>query len=276
MSIIKYFKGFIQSFRALSTNAPIIKFLDMPSGNKIAYEKVEGSANMPTIVFVPGFMTGKDEDMPMNIREYCMKHNLSFVRYDPTCIGDSLGDWSSLEFQDWVENAGHVLEHLGSEKNIVIGSSMGGWISMWLASQEKYKNKIESLVVIAPAVNFLRIFYADIVEKLPEDARDTLERGEIYQIQDEYGMKPIKKSFAENSAKFELDLNSPIPITCPVKILHSVADDTIPYQSSLCIMEKMVSEEVELIYKKHGEHRFSDKKSLGLLKHCLENLITEI
>ena len=101
------------------------------------------------------------------------------IRYDPTCIGESLGDWKSLEFQDWVENAGTILENSGSEKNIVIGSSMGGWISLWLASQEKYKDRIQSLILIAPALNFLRPFYAEIVKKLPEEAQDILDRGEV-------------------------------------------------------------------------------------------------
>lgn len=252
-----------------------IKFLDLPNGKKLAYEKVDGSSNLPTVMFVPGFMSGKDGDKPKHLREYCMKKNYTFIRYDPTCIGDSLGDWTSLEFQDWVENAGSVLENLGSKENIVIGSSMGGWISLWLASQEKYKEMIKSLMVIAPAVNFLRPFYADLLKKLPQEARDTLDRGEIYQIQDEYGIKPLKKSFAENSANFEIDLSQPIAINCPVKILHGVADDTIPYKNSLRIMEKIMSEEVELIYRKGAEHRFSDEKSLKLLETCLEKIIVK-
>ena len=56
---------------------------------------------------------------------------------------------------------------------------MGGWISLWLASQEEYKKKIKSMVVIAPAVNFIRPFYADILRKLPQEARDILDRGGV-------------------------------------------------------------------------------------------------
>jgi len=275
MSMFKYCRVAVPSIRAMTTNAPIIKFLDLPNGKKIAYEKVEGSPNLPTVMFVPGFMSGKDGDKPKHLREYCIKQNYSFVRYDPTCIGDSIGDWSSLEFQDWVENAGNVLQNLGSEKNIVVGSSMGGWISLWLASQEEYKKKIKSMVVIAPAVNFIRPFYADILRKLPQEARDILDRGEIYQIQDEYGIKPLKKSFAENSAKYELDLTQDIKIDCPIKILHGVCDDTIPYKNSLGIMEKIISNDVELIYRKQAEHRFSDEKSLKLLENCVERVVRD-
>jgi len=257
----------------MATSAPIIKFLDMPNGRKIAYEKVDGCADMPTVMFIPGFMSGKDGDKPRHLREYCIKKNYTFVRYDPSCIGDSLGDWSSLEFEDWVDNAGNVLESLGSKNNIVIGSSMGGWISLWLATQEKYKRKINNMMVIAPAVNFLRPFYAEMLKNLPKEAQETLEKGEIYQLKDEYGIKPLKKSFAENSVKFELDLSKSIEIDCPVKILHGVGDATINYKNSLVIMEKIRSEEVELIYRKQAEHRFSDDYSLKLLENCLDRII---
>jgi len=273
MSMFQYCRGIGNNIRAMATSAPIIKFLDMPNGRKIAYEKVEGCAGMPTVMFIPGFMSGKDGDKPRHLREYCIKKNYTFVRYDPSCIGDSLGDWSSLEFEDWVDNAGNVLENLGSKNNIVIGSSMGGWISLWLASQEKYKRKINSMIVIAPAVNFLRPFYAEMLKNLPKEAQETLEKGEIYQLKDEYGIKPVKKSFAENSVKFELDLSKSIEIDCPVKILHGVGDATINYKNSLVIMEKIRSEEVELIYRKQAEHRFSDDSSLKLLENCLDRII---
>jgi len=256
----------------MATNAHI-KFLDLPNGNKIAYEKLEGSVELPTVMFVPGFMSGKDGDKPKHLREYCINKNYTYIRYDPTCIGESPGDWTSLEFQDWVENAGSILENLGSSQNIVVGSSMGGWISLWLASQEKYKEKVKSLLLIAPAVNFLRPFYAEIVRKLPQEVQDKLERGEIHQIEDQYGVKPLKKSFAENSAKFEIDLGQPIDISCPVKILHGVADDTVPYKNSLGIMELLVSEDVEVIYRKGAGHRFSEEESLKLLESNLEKII---
>ena len=277
--MFKHFTRIKQSYKTMSTNseAPIkINFLDMPSGHRVAYEKVQGSVDRPTVVYVPGFMKGKDEVMPMHLREYCVKQNYTFVRYDPTCIGDSYDDLNSIEFQDWVENAGNVLEHLGSEENILIGSSMGAWISLWLGTQRLYQEKIKGMLLIAPAVNFLRIFYADIYKKLPEDAQEALDRGEIYRIQDESGMTPLKKTFAENSAKFELDFNQPIQIECPIKILHGVADDIIPYTSSLRIMEKVVSKELELIYRKQAEHRLDDEESLKSLEFYLEKLVQEI
>jgi len=75
-----YKRGIGNNIRAMATSAPIIKFLDMPNGRKIAYEKVEGCAGMPTVMFIPGFMSGKDGDKPRHLREYCIKKNYTFVR----------------------------------------------------------------------------------------------------------------------------------------------------------------------------------------------------
>ena len=100
-------------------------------------------------------------------------------RYDPTCIGDSPGSWETLEFRDWVENAEAVLESVGAEKNILVGSSMGGWISLLLASRSKLRQNIKALVLIAPALNFLRPFYQQIYANSEEDIRRSLDNGQV-------------------------------------------------------------------------------------------------
>ena len=62
---------------------------------------------------------------------------MNVCRYDPSSIGESEGRLETVEFTDWVENAATVLESLGSADNVVVGSSMGGWISLLLAIQEQ-------------------------------------------------------------------------------------------------------------------------------------------
>ena len=107
------------------------------------------------------------------------QHFHNQYRYDPTCIGDSPGSWDTLEFRHWIENAEAVLEAVGAENNILVGSSMGGWISLLLASQSKLKQKIKALVLIAPALNFLRPFYQQIYANSGEHVRRSLDNGEV-------------------------------------------------------------------------------------------------
>ena len=102
-----------------------------------------------------------------------------YTRYDPTCIGDSPGSWETLEFKDWIEDAEAVVESVGAENNILVGSSMGGWISLLLASRSKLKQNIKALVLIAPALNFLRPFYQQIYANSKENVRRSLDNGEV-------------------------------------------------------------------------------------------------
>ena len=102
-----------------------------------------------------------------------------YFRYDPVCIGDSSASWTTVEFSDWVENAEAVLARLGSSNTVLIGSSMGGWVSLWLASRSRHRENIRGLILIAPALNFLRPFYQQIYQSAPSSVQSALDQGEV-------------------------------------------------------------------------------------------------
>ena len=101
------------------------------------------------------------------------------LSYDPSSLGLSEGDMDTVELSDWVEDAATVLETLGSKENIIVASSMGGWIGLWLASQKQLADKISGLVLVAPAVNFLRPHYQQVYSNLPSQDQQRLDRGEV-------------------------------------------------------------------------------------------------
>ena len=80
---------------------------------------------------------------------------------------------------------------------------------------------------------------------------------------------PVRKAFQENSLGFEIDLSEKIGIECPVKILHGVLDDSVPYKNSLDIMNKLEATNVELFYRKSDGHSFTTSGGLDLLKTTL-------
>ena len=104
---------------------------------------------------------------------------LNVFSYDATSLGRSKGSIDTVELADWVDNAATVLETLGSKKNLLVGNSMGGWISLWLASQKQFADKISGLVLVAPAVNFPRIHYDEIYPTLSPELKQQLNRGEV-------------------------------------------------------------------------------------------------
>jgi len=273
-SIIRHHKFF------MSTLVPPvqIKQLQLPNGLSIIYEKLEPKAktvnqSSPTVIYVPGFMSGKDGDKARHMRQYCYDNNIQYIRYDPTCIGESKGDWEQLNFQDWIKNAEEVINKVGSsENNIVIGSSMGGWISLWLASKSQIREKIGGLILIAPGLNFLRPQFESIYKKLPSEVQSQLDNGKVYYMDwDGYEKLAIRKAFAENSEQFEI--RGEIDVKCPVRILHGVQDQSVPYQNSFELMTQLQGNDVELVFRKEEVHRFMQDESLDLLEDSLSKLL---
>jgi len=262
----------------MPVNAATVKYLDLAGGKRLAYEKVEGCGGLPTVVWVPGFGTGMDAEKPLYLRDFCIRRNYTFIRYDPTNIGSSPGSWQTVEFQDWVEDAASILENLGSAQNIVIGHSMGCWISLLLATQERFKNLVHTLILVSPGLYSWQPLYEDLFSRLPQDLQDKLESGEFIQIPDPYletEMLTLRKSFIENSKSFDIDLSKPVEVTCPVRILHGVEDVIIPYRNSLGLMENLVTKDVELVYRKGAGHWFMEEQSLELIGETLERVVQD-
>jgi len=251
-----------------------VSFFLNKNGHKLAYEKVTGSA--PNILYIPGFMSGKDGEKAEHLRSHCTKLGRTFVRYDPTCIGQSEGSVEEVQFKDWVEDAAKMLVEQCAGPTVLVGSSMGGWISLLLATRAETRELVKGLVLVAPALNFFRPHYHQMASELSVEQQAKLERGETVAVEDEYGITYLRKSFADTSAELELDLSKPLDISVPCRILHGAKDATIPYGNSVELMEKLVGSNVELIVRKEAEHRFSENKSLEILTKCLEDVINDI
>jgi abhydrolase domain-containing protein 10 len=87
---------------------------------------------------------------------------------------------------------------------------------------------------------------------------------------------PIFKAFAEESVVMELDTSKPLEIKCPVKIIHGVKDETVPYEKSLKVMQLISNDNVELTYQKDGDHRLSSDTSLELILRSLDDMLSKI
>ena len=87
---------------------------------------------------------------------------------------------------------------------------------------------------------------------------------------------PISKIFVENSVNMELNTSKPLEIKCPVKIIHGVQDDTVPYEDSIKVMKMISNDNVELIYQKSGDHRLSSDSSLELILRSLDDMLAKI
>ena len=151
---------------------------------------------------------------------------------------------------------------------------MGGWISLKMANL--YPDIIKGLVLIAPAVNFLRKKYKLWYDNASPEIQKDQDEGKAIVMDSTYGSVPVRKDFVMKSAELEFDLTQKLDIQCPVKIIHGVQDDTVPYENSLKVMKMISNDNVELIYQKSGDHRLQNDSGLELILRSLDDSLSKI
>ena len=198
----------------------------------------------------------------------------AFVRFDYLGHGASSGRFEDGTIGRWAEDAVTVLDELCDGPQILVGSSMGGWI-MLLAALAR-PERIVGLIGIAAAPDFTETL---MWEAFGPEIRATLQRDGIfyqeYQGYDDEGPYPIALRLIEE-AREHLLMNKPIPIACPVRLIHGTADADVPHTLSLDLMDKLESTDVEVTLVKGGGHRLSEPRDLARLTRTLAVLSDQV
>ena len=228
-----------------------------------------------SVIYIPGFQGTGHGTKSQSLIRHCQNRGVRYICYDPEGMGENtVKDLSQLQFKHWFDDAETVIQASGSEKIILIGSSMGGWISLKMANQ--FRNKICAMLLIAPAVNFLRPKYDHWYKGSSLKVQKEQDEGKAHLMDPTYGSFPISRSFVEESYNLEIDLTKSYEIDCPVKIIHGVQDDTVNYLQSIEVMNAMSTSKIELIFQKDGDHRMQEESGLSLIKHHLDDLFSRI
>ncbi len=153
---------------------------------------------------------------------------------------------------------------------VLVGSSMGGWIALLLA--RRWGARVKALLLIAPAPDFTEILMKPALTAAQKAA---LAQDGVFHQPNPYGPPtPMTARLLEDGAAHLL-LGGDIPITCPVRILHGMHDNDVPWQLSLTLAERLTSTDVRLIFIKDGDHRLSREADLSLLERSLAGLLSE-
>ena len=151
---------------------------------------------------------------------------------------------------------------------IVVGSSMGGWIALLLARARP--ERVKALVGIAAAPDFTQRLLSS---ELTESQRQTLlSNGVLYRPSDYGDPMPITRRLVEDGANHLL-LDAQIPFIGPVRLLHGQRDPDVPWQLALRIAERLESDDVRVTLIKDGDHRLSRPQDLALLIGTVDELI---
>ena len=236
-------------------------------GTTIAYRRLGGTG--PGIVFLGGFRSDMTGTKALFLEDLCRRRGRAYVRFDYFAHGQSSGDFADGTISRWRDDAIAVVDSLTEGPQILIGSSMGGWI-MVLAALAR-PERVAALVGIAAAADFTS-------DLLPQRLSGAQRR----QLQDE-GRIVLRspydpagylytKVLIEDGDK-NLVLRDTIRLSCPVRLLHGLADESVPWQQSLKLAERLQGRDVTLTLVKDGDHRLSRDEDLARLARVLDGLV---
>lgn len=244
-----------------------LKYIIGNGGRKLAYRKVEGHGS--TVIFCGGYMSDMEGTKAIFLENTCKELGISYVRFDYSGHGSSSEDFTHGTISKWTEDTLSVIDQLSDGELIIVGSSMGGWIGL-LASLAR-KDRLKAFIGIAPAADFTRELMWD---NYSEDIREALKKDGIYLEPSEYSDQPYKVSYALiQDGENHILLNKAIELNCPVRLFHGLLDQSVPYEYSSRIADKLTSDDVIISFNKTGDHRLSTDADLKRLKRAITEFI---
>ena len=205
------------------------------------------------------------------LSKWCIENKLNFLRFDYSGHGESSGKIDKKCFSDWYMDAEFLIKKLTKGKQILIGSSMGGWVMLMLA--KNLKKKIFGLIGLAAAPDFPKLLIWDkmkINQKkcLIKNRKITI-RNNNDDSQNIFSYKFIKDSFKN------LVLSEDLHFDGPVYLYHGMADTDVPYTLSIDIIKNIVgTQNVKLLLDKKAGHRLSEANQLKIIIDIIKKMRT--
>ncbi len=248
--------------------------IDRPGGHRLAYHATPGhatSGTAPGVVFLGGFFSDMTGTKAMALEDHCRARGLAYLRFDYFGHGQSSGAFADGTIGRWADDAIAALDELTQGPQILVGSSMGGWIMLLCALARPAR--VAGLIGIAAAPDFTEEL---ILSGLDDAQRATLNNDGVINLASDYGEAPypITRTLIEE-ARDHLLLGGPIALSCPVRLLQGMADEDVPWRTAPTLADRLAGDDVEVTLIKGGDHRLSEPHDLDRLRHTLDALIED-
>jgi len=241
--------------------------LDLPDGRRIAYRRSEGRG--PGVVFLGGFRSDMTGTKAHFLEAWARARGQAYLRFDYTGHGASSGDFLGLGIGDWAHDARDAVLRLTEGEQVLVGSSMGGWIALILAGW--MPARIAGLVGVAPAPDFTEdAMWAGLDD---DRRRRLLAEGRIdLPSEHDEAPYPITRRLIEDGRQ-NLVLRAPLELPFPVRLLHGTADRDVALAVPLRLLAHVTGPDIRLTLVKDADHRFSAPENLGLLAETIEEIL---
>lgn len=243
----------------------------MVGDRPIAVERRAGRA--PGLFWLSGFRSDMTGAKAVAVDAFGASHGLAVTRFDYSAHGQSGGDFNQGTISRWLEETRAVFDTTAGPQ-IVIGSSMGGWLALLLAralrARDKGPGRIAGMVLIAPAVDMTEL----MLEQMPKKYRKLLDKQGYVDTPSEYSTEPyrINATLIEDGRQHLL-FGRAIDVGCPAAILQGAKDRDVPPERAAKLVQHLLSDPVSVTFIPDGEHRLSRPEDLALLETAIIKVV---
>jgi len=246
--------------------------LNLEEGKYISYKYIKNNSTKDYLFFyIHGYSDNMNEAKSMKIEEIAKKNNIDLVKLDLFGHGGSSGKKVEMIMDDWYNCCKIIIQKIVfpiNKKIVFIGSSLGGWLSYILG--EEFADKAKAIVGIAGATDF----FTEIIEPLIKEKDKDKEL--VYEMVYDSG-KPsgdfISRKLIDNSKKYNMLNRKIINIKCPIRLIHGLIDQVVPYNTSLKFAQIAESQDVKLYLEKTMNHDLTKPNNLNTLEKVIDELV---
>jgi pimeloyl-ACP methyl ester carboxylesterase len=230
---------------------------------EIAIEARSGAS--PGVFWLSGFKSDMQGTKAAALDQWAAEKGRACIRFDYSGHGASGGNFIDGTISRWLEESVAVFTQCCQGPQIVVGSSMGGWLALLLARefQKRKTAPLAGMVLIAPATDFTEEL---MWKKFTPEIKRTLEETGVWARPSEYSDDPylITRALIEDGRKHLL-MEGLIETGCPVHVLQGAKDDAVPWQHTMELVSRFARDDVVFTMVKDGDHRLSRPEDIERL-----------
>jgi pimeloyl-ACP methyl ester carboxylesterase len=238
-----------------------MSFYKNKQNHKIAYKSLKGRGL--GIIFIHGLNSDMNGTKALTVEKYARKNNLNFIRFDCRGHGKSHGRFEEFTISDWRKDLLNIIDYVARGPQILIGSSMGGWLMMLAAKARP--QRIKGMIGLAAAPDFGKDLYNSLNKKNKKEITTKgitkySSYGFSYYLTKKFFIESEKNRVLKNSFRF----------TKPLVLIHGLKDNVVEEDVPRKILKKVTGKNINIIYLKESDHRLSSKTDLKMITQSID------
>lgn len=244
------------------------------AARNIAVRRRKGS--QPGLVWLGGYRSDMIGTKAEALDQWAAENGHACLRHDYSGHGESGGAFIEGTISRWLEESLAVFDAFSDGPQILVGSSMGGWVALRMCQElakRGQSDRVHALLLLAPAPDFTHEL---MLPELTDEMKQQLATRGYMEEPSEYSDEPniFTRALFEDGEKNRV-MTGPITTGCPVHILQGMQDPDVPHTHAMKLVEFLPSQNVTMTLVKDGDHRLSREQDIALLLRTVETLAAD-